>query len=55
LDPAVADDDQAILAFAADNKEVVAVRVGTQIRLTADQGHIPEQFRRIFIRIGACE
>ncbi len=55
LDATVADDDQAILAFAMDNKEVVAVRVGAQIRLTADHAHIPEQFRRIFVRIGACE
>ena len=55
LDPAVADEDQAILAYAAANKEAVAVRVGAQIRLTADRGNIPAQFRRIFVRIGACE
>lgn len=55
LDPAVADNDQAILAFAKDNKEVLAVRVGAQIRLTAERAHIPEQFRRIFVRIGACK
>jgi putative ATP-dependent endonuclease of OLD family len=55
LDPTIADDDQAILAYAAEHKEVVAVRVGARIRLTADQDHIPMQFRRIFVRIGACE
>ncbi len=55
LDPTVANEDGAILAFAEANKEVLAVRVGAQIRLTADQSDIPEQFRRIFIRIGACE
>jgi putative ATP-dependent endonuclease of the OLD family len=55
LDPTIVDDDQAILAFAAANKEVVAVRVAAQIRLTADPADIPEQFRRIFVRIGACE
>lgn len=55
LDPTIIDDDHAILAFAAANKEVVAVRVAEQIRLTADPADIPEQFRRIFVRIGACE
>lgn len=55
LDPALPNEDQAILAFAAANKEVVAVRVGAQIRLNADKGHIPEEFRRVFTQIGACE
>lgn len=55
LAPSIANEDEAILAFAAANKEVVAVRVGAQIRLTADQSHVPEQFRKIFVRIGACE
>ena len=55
MDATVADEDQAIMAYAAANKEVVAVRVGAQIRIAADENHIPTQFRRIFIRIGACQ
>lgn len=55
LDPTIVDEDQVILTFAAANKEVIAVRTGVQIRQTADRADIPEQFRRIFVRIGACE
>jgi putative ATP-dependent endonuclease of the OLD family len=55
LDATIADDDLTLLAYAGANKEVVAVRAGAQIRMTADEGHIPEQFRRIFVRIGALE
>jgi len=55
LDATVADDDQAILAYAAQNKEGVAVRVSSQIRMTADASHIPKQFKDVFVRIGALE
>src|SRR3546814_13910645 len=52
LDPTIVDDDQAILTFAAANKEVIAVRTGAQIRLTADRADIPEQFRSEERRVG---
>lgn len=55
LEPTIADQDEALLTYAGANKEIVAVRVGGQIRLTADVGHIPSEFKAIFVRIGACE
>lgn len=55
LVPNIADHDQTILDYASANKEIVAVRVGEQIRKTAEQSHIPDQFKRIFVRIGAIE
>lgn len=55
FDSTIADTDAAILEYAAKNKEVVAVRVGGHIRSHADPAHIPEPFRQLFVRIGACQ
>jgi putative ATP-dependent endonuclease of OLD family len=56
LDPSIADDDEALLTFAyAGRKEEIAVRVGSHIRRTATVADIPETFRQIFVKIGACK
>lgn len=54
LSPTTPEDDGALLTFAGDNKEIVAVRIAAQIRLTAQPDDIPSQFRQIFVRIEAC-
>jgi putative ATP-dependent endonuclease of the OLD family len=55
LDPELPDDDSAILTYAYDHKEEVAVRVAGQIRKSAKAGDIPAEFKSIFVHIGACE
>lgn len=55
LDPRIPDEDEALLKFSSGNKEVVAVRVASQIRGAASRDDMPDEFRRIFVRIGACE
>lgn len=54
LSPQIEDSDDALLAFAYDRKEEVAVRIATQIRLSAKSIDIPAEFRALFVRIGAC-
>ena len=55
LSPHIEDSDEALLAFAYDRKEEVAVRIGAYIRLSANAADIPAEFRALFVRIGACE
>jgi putative ATP-dependent endonuclease of OLD family len=55
LDESIADDDGALLAFANEHKEEVAVRLGSYIRRTAAVGDIPDEFRQLFVKLGACQ
>jgi putative ATP-dependent endonuclease of the OLD family len=54
LSPQTEDSDEALLAFASERKEEVAVRIGAHIRKSATATDIPKEFRTLFVRIGAC-
>lgn len=54
LSPQIDDNDEELLVFAYARKEEVAVRVGAHIRKSASAADIPEEFRTLFVRIGAC-
>lgn len=54
LDPGIQDEDEALLAFAAANKEEVAVRAAVHIRRTPKEVKAPDELRRPFEKIGAC-
>jgi len=47
IDPTIAIDDAALLGFAGENKEVVAVHLAGQIRRSVDLA-IPDEFKRLF-------
>jgi putative ATP-dependent endonuclease of OLD family len=54
LSAEIADTDAALLEFAGDHKEEVAVRVSAHIRSSAKKDDIPAEFQQLFIKIGAC-
>jgi putative ATP-dependent endonuclease of OLD family len=55
LNSSIADCDEAVLTFAYDHKEEVAVRLAGQIRRTAAVEDVPDELRGLFVKIGACK
>lgn len=55
LDGAISDVDDDLVAFAGEHKEEVAVRVGVRMIQHGTHNQVPDELRRLFVTIGACQ